>query len=261
MYKEFETRASYNYLKEVISNLKEPICILGGWAVFFHVNKRFEKAQGRPYLGSRDIDLGFHIGKSSTSDEMAHSDLMQAITVLRERLGFKPLSFRLFKELHTETEEEIKKGQMVPAHFVFPMYVDLVVDNIPTEFRKAFGFSPIDEPLLAYAFDSKEDQSNVKEFGRNVLLPGPVLLLAMKINSLPNRDKEHKKTKDICDMFALLWYSSINTSTIKKDVQKYVSGNKIAKAIKSINQEDLQKSSLQIGHSAEEIERVLNIIK
>ena len=34
MYKEVETRVSYKYLKEVITALKEPICILEGWAVF-----------------------------------------------------------------------------------------------------------------------------------------------------------------------------------------------------------------------------------
>ena len=61
MYNEFETRISYNYLKEVIKNLDEPICILGGWAIFFHVNKKFEKEKGRPYLGSRDIDLWFNV--------------------------------------------------------------------------------------------------------------------------------------------------------------------------------------------------------
>ena len=60
MYQEFETRTSYNYLQKVISVLQEPVCILGGWAVFLQVNKNFQKAQGRPYLGSRDIDLGFH---------------------------------------------------------------------------------------------------------------------------------------------------------------------------------------------------------
>ena len=64
MYKEFETRTSYKYLKEVISALEEPICILGGWAVYFHVNMNFQKSQGRPYIGSRDIDVGFHFEKN-----------------------------------------------------------------------------------------------------------------------------------------------------------------------------------------------------
>ncbi len=151
MYKEFETRTSYKYLKEVINSLKEPICILGGWAVFFHVNKRFEKAQGRPYLGSRDIDLGFEIGK-----DMKQSVLSETIKTLTEKLKFEPLSFRFVKEIHTETEEEITKGKIVPAHFIFPMYVDLIVDSIPKDFKKNYGFNPIDEPLLKVVFDKKE---------------------------------------------------------------------------------------------------------
>jgi len=105
MYKEFETKTSYKYLKEVIHNLKEPICIIGGWAVFFHVNSKFEKAQGRPYLGSRDIDLGFHM-----NNDMKDSTLAQTITILKDKLNFKPLSFRFMKEIHTETEQEIKEG-------------------------------------------------------------------------------------------------------------------------------------------------------
>src|SRR3989338_2850346 len=148
MYKEFETKTSYKYLKEIIGNLKEPICILGGWAVFFHVNKKFHESQGRPYLGSRDIDLGFHIKESSSDEELKNSTLSQTISILKEKLGFKPLSFRLFKEIHTETEEEIKKGEIVPAHFIFPIYVDLIVDRIPEDFKRIFGFNPIDEPLL-----------------------------------------------------------------------------------------------------------------
>ncbi len=79
MYKEFETKTSYNYLREIIMNLNEPICILGGWAVFFHVNKKFEKAQGRHYLGSRDIDLGFNI-----SGNLKQSALFQTISTLTE---------------------------------------------------------------------------------------------------------------------------------------------------------------------------------
>ena len=135
MYKEFETRTSYNYLKEVVRSLNEPVCMLGGWAVFFHANKRFQEAQGRPYLGSRDIDLGFSMKDKST--------LRQAIKILRDKLKFKPLSFRFMKEIHTETEEEIRDGEVVPAHFIFPMCVDLIVDTIPNEFKKHFGFKSI----------------------------------------------------------------------------------------------------------------------
>lgn len=237
MYKEFETKTSFKYLKQVIDNLDEPICILGGWAVFFHVNKEFEKRQGRPYLGSRDIDLGFNL-----SDELV---LKKAIEKLK-KLNFKPLSFRLFKEIHTETEEELKNGNKVPTHFIFPMYVDLIVNKITDDFNKKFGFNPIDEPLLNEVFE-KNNFTIIKGFNKKLLLPNIETLIRMKINSLPNRDKEHKKIKDLCDVFALLWYTNINIKKINK-----------VKLL--INEDDYYKVSLQLNHEKEEIKRILGLI-
>lgn len=246
MYKEFETRTSYKYLKEVIGSLEEPICILGGWAVFFHANKKYQEAQGRPYLGSRDVDLGFH-AKNSTAP------LSQTICAL-EKLHFKPLSFRMVKEIHTETEEEIDNGKHIPAHFIFPMCVDLIVDTIPKDFRKTFGFNPIDEPLLTQVFEKKEFILT-EEFGKKLLLPKPQILLAMKINSLPGRDKEHKRIKDLGDIFALAWYTDIELHTA--DVQRFVSKANMKKCLRTITRGDCGKAGLQIGHTTEEIQRVI----
>lgn len=251
MYKEFEIRTSYNYLKEVIKSLNEPICILGGWAVFFHINDKFEKAQGRPYLGSRDIDLGFNV-----SGDLRKSALSQSIKTLTEKLNFKPLSFRLVKEIHTETEEEIM-DKTVPAHFIFPMYVDLIVDSIPKDFRKVFGFNPIDESLLKRMFEKKEFII-MKEFGKKLLLPKLELLLAMKISSIPNRDREHKKIKDICDIFALAWYSDIKVEDVS--LAKYVPEIKLKKCLKAITDEDLEKAAAQLGHDKEELKRIISLI-
>ena len=259
MYKEFETRASYKYLKKIIGNLKESICMLGGWAVFFHVNKKFQEAQGRPYLGSRDIDLGFHIKENSSDKELKNSTLNQTISTLKEKLGFKPLSFRLFKEIHTETEEEVKRGEIVPTYFIFPMYIDLVVDHIPKNFNRIFGFNPIDEPLLKPIFENS-NHTKVKEFNRNLLLPTPELLLAMKINSLPNRYKEHKKVKDVCDIFSLLWYSNIKPADVKKKISKYVLDKNILQCLVNISKEDMQKASSQLGHTADEVEGVIKVL-
>lgn len=252
MYKEFETRTSYKYLKEVINNLKEPICIVGGWAVFFHVNERFREAQGRPYLGSRDIDLGFNIGTN-----LKQSALAQTIEILTRKLKFKPLGFRLMKEINTETEEEIGERERVPAHFIFPMYVDLIVDSIPADFRKIFGFNPIDEPLLKFVFE-KKDYVFMREFEKKLLLPKPELLLAMKINSLPERDKEHKQIKDICDIFALAWYTDLNLEKI--NISKYLKRSTLKKCSKILNKEDYLKASAQIGHNVEELKRVFDIL-
>jgi len=250
MYKDIETQTSYKYLKEVIGSLNEPICILGGWAVFFHVNEGFAKAQGRPYLGSRDIDLGFSVGK-----KMEDSALAKAIEILTKKLKFQWVSFRLLKEIHTETGKEIKKGENVPSHLIFPMYVDVIVDSIPTNFKKQFGFTPIDEPLLKGVFE-KNEFTPMREFKRKLLLPTSEYLLAMKVNSLPERDKEHKKIKDLCDLFALAWYSSsVNIKKIR--LTDYVPEKNIKRCLKAIADDDMAKASAQLGDSKEEVRSVI----
>ena len=99
MYPEFETKTSFKYLKQVISALKEPVCILGGWAVFFQVNKNFEKAQGRQYIGSRDIDLGFHLNKNDDIEQMKNSALSLSLDILQNQLKFESVSFRLSRTI------------------------------------------------------------------------------------------------------------------------------------------------------------------
>src|SRR3989344_3466082 len=204
MYPEFETRTSFKYLKQVISALEEPICILGGWAVFLHVNKNFQKAQGRPYLGSRDIDLGFHLDTNETVEQLKTSALAKSLDILQQKLKFQSISFRLLKDIHMETEEEIEKGKIIPAHFVFPMYIDVLVDAIPAKFKEVFHFQPADEPLLRFVFEDKKNREELQEFNKKLWLPKPEVLLATKLNALNQRDKEHKKVKDVCDIFTLL---------------------------------------------------------
>lgn len=261
MYAEFETRTAYKYLQEVIKFLEEPICILGGWAVFFHVNKNFQKTQGRPYLGSRDIDLGFHLDKNITLEEMKNSTLAKAIDVLQNRLKFKPISFRFFKEIHTETEKEIKEGQIIPSHFIFPMYVDPIVDFIPKEFKEVFHFQPIDEPLLQFVFKDKTFRDELEEFNKKLWVPKPELLAATKINALKGRDKEHKKIKDLCDIFALLWYSGEKPQEISKKIRQFIPKNTIKKTYNTIREQDYEKAGYQINHNSQEIKRVIETLK
>ena len=80
----------------------------------------------------------------------------------------------------------------------------------------------------------------------------------MKANSLPGRDKEHKRTKDICDIFALVWYSGIILEEI--NFMKYISQSNLNKILKSISDDDFEKAALQVGHSKDELKRVFSRI-
>ena len=106
LYSSFETEISYDYLQKVVEILEEPICILGGWAVYLTVNNNFQKEQGRNYLGSRDVDLGFNINKSLDKGELGNTAIGKSIDLL-EAEGFKPLGFRYYKDINAETREEL----------------------------------------------------------------------------------------------------------------------------------------------------------
>lgn len=260
MYKEFETRTSYEYLQKVIAVLEEPVCILGGWAVFFHVNKNFQLAQGRPYLGSRDIDVGFHLGKNATVEEMKRSSLAKSISILQNNLGFEPLAFRFFKDLHTETGKEAASSESIPAHLRFPMYVDVIVDNIPKQFKAVFGFQPIDEPLLQCAFSEENCRTVLKEFNRKLLLPTLEVLFGTKAHSLAGRDKQHKRVKDLCDIFALLWYGSSTPQEIAAKAARFIQIPQFRQTLAKLQQEDYEQAADQLGHAPEEIERVIGVL-
>ena len=81
---------------------------------------------------------------------------------------------------------------------------------------KTFCLDPIDESLLKHVFEEERNRIELKEFEKMLWLPTPEILLATKIKSLPNRTKDNKKTKDLCDIYSLGWYSRKNIDQLKE---------------------------------------------
>lgn len=250
MYQDKETKISFQYLSTVINALEEPICLLGGWAVYFLVNPLFEKEKGHPYLGSRDIDLGFNDFK-----------IMKKVMNELEKLGFKQVSFRFYKEVHSETMKELSKeeARKTPLHFIFPMYVDLIVLKTSKTLKTKIGFAPIDEPLLKPVFEGQKTVIN--NFNKRVFIPTPSLLIAMKIFSIKGRNKEHKKIKDLCDIITLFLYSGIDIKQLKSEIEKFVSREKISKNLIDLGKVELEKASAILGISQEVILQLVETIK
>jgi hypothetical protein len=240
MYDDMEVNISGKYMAKVLAAIDEPIVVLGGWAVRFLVNDRYREYSGRDYLGSRDIDLGFHIGK-----DLENSAFARALDTLEKDLGFVNQSFRLFKETHSETGEDLTsvEAKKLPSHMIFPMYVDLIVDTIPSGFKARFGFSPIDEPLIAPIFADQKNRIVRKEFGKTIWLPTTELMLAMKIRSHPERDKVHKRLKDMCDISALLLFRDLPRNW----QMKHLSAKDIENFEKALTPAEIDETARIIG--------------
>jgi hypothetical protein len=216
LYQEFETDISFRYLEKIVAILERPICIIGGWAVYFTVNEHFKKEHGRNYLGSKDIDLGFYIDKNLDKTELKNTDFGRSMAILEE-LGFQPLGFRLYKDINVDTGEDLtpEQSRKTLSHNIFKIYVDPIVSDIPLAFKEIFGFTPIDEPLISLVFQDENNRIELTEFNKLLWLPKPEILLATKVKCAPTRTKDEKLIKDICDIYALSWHSGKKFDKIK----------------------------------------------
>ena len=251
MYDKIETDISWSHLRTVIENLEEPIVLIGGWAVFLHVNENYKNSTGREYIGSRDIDLGF-----SSNSDFERSPYKLTYDKLTEDLDFVPLSFgRLFKEMDRNTSETLspETARTMPSFEIFQMYVDLIVDEITPEFEAFFGFTPIDEPLLEKVYEDEQNRTERNDFKKRLWLPSPDLLLSMKIKSHPNRDKEHKRVKDLSDITALIMYSGARpTHSNSIGIEKFKS---------NVDQKDVEAVGTVLGIETQTIYSALSQIK
>ncbi|MGI0061391.1 MAG: hypothetical protein ACREBA_02945 [Nitrosotalea sp.] len=237
--------------------MKEPVCLLGGWAVYLTVNPKFNKSNGRNYLGSRDIDLGFHIDPNWSPTDLEKSAFAQSVKILKDR-GFNGLGSRFVKYYDINTMKELSEAESrkKPSYEMFHLYVDPMVDNVHAAAQKIVGFPLLDEPLLSHVFVGQKFTS-LTEFGGKFMLPTPEILIATKIKSTPNRTKDDKRIKDIADMYALSWYSNIELPELKQKVQKILGVQAISDVVSKFTHDEYDAVSNAIGIGSNEISRVI----
>ena len=215
MYDTDELMSAEDALETLAEALPDTLVLLGGWAVYQTVHDSYMREHGIPYLGSRDIDVGFHVDPSWSDDDLRSSPLSKAIEVAKD-MGYNPMgSFRFCRFIEkgsgrSLTEEESKQ---VPVYDLFYLYMDIMVDRIHPRQAEVLGPKALDEPILARVYD--EDITEMVRIGdTEVPVPPPHLLLAMKLKAIPNRQKDDKVIKDACDIFALLWHSPEGTESV-----------------------------------------------
>ena len=206
------TQLSEQELQAVFQAVVPPVCLLGGWAVHLHVNSGFQQAYGREYIGSRDIDVGIHVDSDWTAPELREGPVGAALEKIEE-LGYTRSRFGFVQYFNRETGEKIteEKSKQLPLYEVFEMFVDIIPDTPDLEtFNETFGFRPPAEPLLQQVFAADQATPLATavswQVPDEVLIADPAILAVMKIRSLPQRDKDQKRVKDLADLHALLWY-------------------------------------------------------
>ena len=124
MYAPPEVKTSEEQIARILKQFKGSPCLIGGWATYYIVNKNFEKANGRRYIGSRDIDIGFHINKDWNEEQLEKSKFATAIRMI-ENDGFRSVSFRLVKDFEIDTLKELtpEESAKLPLYQIFQLWI------------------------------------------------------------------------------------------------------------------------------------------
>lgn len=206
------TGISEQELRPLCQIIEPPACLLGGWAVHLHVNDRFYAEYRRGYIGSRDIDIGFHVNPEWDRERLMTAPVGRSVEQVLDE-GYIPLSFRFVRYYDRETGETLPEDEAMalPSYRVFDLYLDVIPDTDDLDtFHDVLGFRPPSEPLLGHVFanDAAAPLTSIQSWNLpdNILIVDADLLASMKIRSIPDRNREQKRVKDVADLHALLWY-------------------------------------------------------
>ncbi len=204
MYDPVETDISQEYLLKLNEKLMGlRFAIIGGWGVFLHVKNEYQRAFGKEYLKSRDIDVFI--------DAKYEKDFLGII----KSLGFRESAYYFRYELIYDREEKkiVSSEEAKKRHIFNLIYIFLdVFSNKKTEKLGSWFIADLQRVEI-----EKIDSYPVLDIDS---------LLNLKITSFFEREKLDKELKDACDIHALLFYSGkkfkLNVK-IKKAIEKIIS--------------------------------------
>ena len=196
--------------------------LLGGWGVYFTVQKAWRSTFGEEYFGSRDIDLGFHTPLSATVADLRKGNLPATIAHL-ETHGFSRQGMYQFLRFHDHETNEVLAATEVaerPGFAYYAIAVDLIIDERRPDARDIADFQAFAEPMLGQVFADPLHRRIHAINSVRVQVPAPHALLAMKLASLPQRQKDDKSVKDLCDIYALITASGDDPRTLRNRLRR-----------------------------------------
>ncbi len=129
--------------------------------------------------------------------------------------AYQVLRYHAFDDKRVLTKEQAAK---MSSFDIFGIAVDLIASHERPDLRDAMGFQAFSEPLLALAFENPQHRVVHCIAGHDVWVPASHVLVSTKLTSLPQRQKDDKSEKDLCDLYALILYGGVDIRTLRQRV-------------------------------------------
>lgn len=241
----------------VVETTAPPVCLLGGWAVHLHVTDAFQTEHGRQYIGSRDIDLGVYVDPEWDVETLNSKPVATTLTAVESEMAYNRGRFGFYQYFHRLTKELLSDEEAAdyPQHEVFRVDIDVLPSTEDLDaFEEAFGFRPPADPPLEPVFTDGDFQV-LDEFvewdaPEEVRLAPRAILGAMKVRAFPDRDRSHKRLKDLCDLHALLWYGS-DFSRLQTEVDSHLTRADIGRFRATVTEERFANAAMLIDVDAD----------
>jgi len=248
-YSDEVTEFSESELQQLLEVTSPPVSLLGGWAVHLHVTEAFEAENGREYIGSRDIDLGVHVEPEWDVETLQSKPISITLTAVESEMEYNRGRFGFYQYFHRMTKERLsdEEASDYRQHEIFRLDIDVLPSTEELDaFVEAFGFRPPADPLLNPVFTDGEFQV-LNEFVEweaptEVRLAPREILAAMKVRAFPDRDKSHKRQKDLADLHALLWYGS-DFNQLRSKVAAHLSQEDITQFREAVTESEFSKAA------------------
>jgi len=248
-YSDEVTEFSESELQQLLEVTSPPVSLLGGWAVHLHVTEAFEAENGREYIGSRDIDLGVHVEPEWDVETLQSKPISTTLTAVESEMEYNRGRFGFYQYFHRMTKERLsdEEASDYRQHEIFRLDIDVLPSTEELDaFVEAFGFRPPADPLLNPVFTDGEFQV-LNEFVEweaptEVRLAPREILAAMKVRAFPDRDKSHKRQKDLADLHALLWYGS-DFNQLRSKVAAHLSQEDITQFREAVTESEFSKAA------------------
>jgi hypothetical protein len=234
--------------------------LIGGWSVYLIVNDAFQKQKGRPYIGSRDIDLGFHFDPNWDKNGFDESPFGKTMAKIQQ-MGFEIQGSHFVRRFsvsdrHALTATEERRLQ---SYEIFPLYIDLLVDSADHR-RIELARFPVAEELLLTRVFGRDGYQMTKLGGLDVRIPSPHLQMEMKIKSFPERTKDDKRTKDLTDLCALVLYSRKKPPT-NEEGRDPATRAAFRKKIAELRVDEWSGVSNALDEPVSRVKRIANLIR
>ena len=142
--------------------------------------------------------------------ELESTNLFKMLDIL-EKNDYKPSMLGYKKDIPFENIDLSKDED---KEKMFTLYVDILVNSYPQSYQDIHKNSFFEVPLIENIYNDEKYQVKIPKLSKYLFIPNREMMIAMKIISLPSREKHHKIVKDLCDLYILIWSSDNSPNKI-----------------------------------------------